>query len=320
MPSADHGPARWTGASCPFSAVAKLTRVGLAGLAIAAGVAGRVWAAVVALPARATFTANLEYARAGGEKLLLDACIPAGAGPFPAVIVVHGGGWVGGNKTMFVTPMLQPLTNAGFAWFSINYRLAPRYRYPACVEDVETAIRWVKANAARERIDPARIALLGESSGGHLVDWAAVRETEATRVAAVVAFYAPCDLLAETRHRGVLGVTMIGLFGLNTFNAAAEKTLHDASPLNYVHAGMPPFLLLHGTADKTVPYELSVAWNARLKQLGVPCQLITEPNAPHGMSGWAKFDPAFPAKVITWLRLRLGPMAAANSAPAGPTS
>jgi alpha-L-fucosidase 2 len=275
--------------------------------------------APAAVRARASFTSNLEYARVDGERLLLDASIPDGPGPFPAVIVVHGGGWVGGSKTMFVTPMLKPLSAGGFAWFSINYRLAPRHRYPACIEDLDTAIRWVKAHAAQERIDPRRIALLGESAGGYLVDQAAVRATDETRVAAVVAFYAPCDLLAQARYRGALGVTMVGLFGLNVFNDSAAKTLHDGSPLNYVHAGMPPFLLLHGTADKTVPYPQSVEWQARLKKLGVPCQLITIPGAPHGMSGWDKFDPAFPAKVVTWLRIHLGPVAVANAAPSGPS-
>jgi alpha-L-fucosidase 2 len=113
---------------------------------------------------------------------------------------------------------------------------------------------------------------------------------------------------------------MVGLFGLNVFNDAAAKTLHDASPLNYLHAGLPPFLLLHGTADKTVPYVQSVEWQARLKELGVPCQLITIRDGPHGMSGWDKFDPAFPAKVVTWLRLRLGPVAAATPGLAVPPS
>jgi len=250
---------------------------------------------------------NVVYGIAGKEKLLLDAFIPPGEGPFPAVILVHGGGWVSGNKTNYVTPMIGPLDKAGIASFSINYRLAPKYRYPACVDDLETSIRWVRANAAVYRVDPERIALLGESAGGHLVEWAAVRASGDTRVAAVVAFYAPCDLLAETRTRGVLGVTMIGLFGINTFNAAAEKILHDASPLNYAHSGMPPFLLLHGTADSTVLYEQSLNWQARLRELNVPCSLIPIQGGIHGMDRWLAIDPAFPAKVVSWLKLRLAP-------------
>src|SRR5213075_2196302 len=87
-----------------------------------------------------------------GESLKLDAYVPEGAGPFPAVILVHGGGWTagdksGGPKKALIAPMQEPLERAGFAWFSVNYRLAPKHRYPACIEDVEAAIRWVKSHA-----------------------------------------------------------------------------------------------------------------------------------------------------------------------------
>src|SRR5690349_2671850 len=101
----------------------------------------------------ATFRADLEYGQADGESLRLDACVPDGPGPFAAVILVHGGAWNSGDKSGgsgkgLMAPMFEPLTRAGFAWFSINYRLAPKHPYPACIEDVETAIRWVKAHAA----------------------------------------------------------------------------------------------------------------------------------------------------------------------------
>jgi dipeptidyl aminopeptidase/acylaminoacyl peptidase len=100
---------------------------------------------------------------------------------------------------------------------------------------------------------------------------------------------------------------MIGLFGINTFNAAAEKILHDASPLNYAHAGMPPFLLLHGTADRTVLFAQSQNWQARLRELGVACDLIPIQGGIHGMDGWSRLDPAYSAKVVSWLKLRLEP-------------
>ena len=102
--------------------------------------------------APATLPANvqtdIEYGRVGDYRLLLDTCAPGGDGPFPVVIIVHGGGWSGGDKERDITPLMQPFTSAGFTWFSINYRLAPKNRWPACFEDVQTAIRWVKANAA----------------------------------------------------------------------------------------------------------------------------------------------------------------------------
>ena len=135
------------------------------------------------------------------------------AGPFPAVLVVHGGGWSGGDRTRAARSLLEPLTRAGVAWLSIDYRLAPKHRYPAPVEDVETAILWVKAQARRLRIDPQRIALLGESAGGHLVAEAAVRSRDDTRVAAVVPFFAPVDLESDTDRRGGLSASLQGLFG-----------------------------------------------------------------------------------------------------------
>jgi pectinesterase len=91
---------------------------------------------------------DLEYSRAGGESLRLDACVPDGKGPFPAVILVHGGGWSSGDKTTGVDPLFAPFSKSGLGWFSINYRHAPKHRYPASVDDVEAAIRWVKEHAA----------------------------------------------------------------------------------------------------------------------------------------------------------------------------
>ncbi|MGE3778892.1 MAG: alpha/beta hydrolase fold domain-containing protein, partial [Pirellulaceae bacterium] len=134
------------------------------------------------------------FAEAAGEKLTLDVFVPEGPGPFPTCILVHGGGFTRGDKQSFIKPLFEPLSQAGFVWLSINYRLAPQHRWPACLEDVETAIRWVKAHASDYKVDTRRLALIGESAGGHLVSMAGARATDATRVAAVVPFYAPHDL------------------------------------------------------------------------------------------------------------------------------
>src|SRR4051812_12135817 len=171
---------------------------------------------------------DIEYGRAAGESLKLDAYVPDGAGPFPAVILVHGGGWNGGDKSGgpkkgYMAPMHEPLAKAGFAWFSINYRLAPKHPYPACIEDVETAIRWVKANAAKYHLDPLRIALSGESAGGHLVQLAMVRADESTRMAAVVPFYGRCELISDLKPGAELRVNYAQLFGRKTFDEVAQK-------------------------------------------------------------------------------------------------
>src|SRR5579871_6755464 len=120
---------------------------------------------------RAAVISDIEYARASGESLKLDASIPDGPGPFPAAILVHGGGWVAGDKEQYIIYIFDPLSRAGFAWFSINYRLAPKHKFPAAMEDTEAAIRFVKANAKKYKVDTSRIALIGESAGGHIVSW-----------------------------------------------------------------------------------------------------------------------------------------------------
>ena len=109
---------------------------------------------------------NIEYGRVGNVPLLLDACHPDGDGPFPAVIIVHGGGWIGGHREHSVQPLFEPLAKAGFAWFSISYRLATNLmQFGVAVQDVQTAINHVRANARAYNIDPDRIAVLGESAG-----------------------------------------------------------------------------------------------------------------------------------------------------------
>src|SRR5215218_4889855 len=112
---------------------------------------------------------DIEYGRVAGGPLLMDVSVPEGKGPFPAVIIVHGGGWIGGDRQFSVQPLFSPLGQAGFAWFSISYRLATDLlQFGVAVEDVQTAIGFVRQNAAKYNVDPQRIAVLGESAGAHL--------------------------------------------------------------------------------------------------------------------------------------------------------
>jgi len=260
----------------------------------------------------ATFQSDLEYGKAAGENLRLDACVPDGAGPFAAVILVHGGAWNAGDKSGgpskgYMAPMHEPLTRAGLAWFSINYRLAPKHRYPACIEDVETAIRWVKAHAAEFHVDPNRIALSGESAGGHLVALAAVRANDATRVAAVVPFYGPFDLVGRLQPGDALSANMQALFGSEKFDGPTATLMHEASPIEHVKPGLPPFLLVHGSADTRVDHRQSVDFQAALRKAGVPCDLITVQGGTHGMKGWADLGSDYQAQVVAWLQRTLAP-------------
>ncbi|HEX8324729.1 MAG TPA: alpha/beta hydrolase [Tepidisphaeraceae bacterium] len=261
-------------------------------------------------PVSATVTKDVIYGRAGGVALRLDASVPAGDGPHPAVILVHGGGWQGGDKSNF-RALFEPLTQAGYAWFSVNYRLAPKFPFPACVDDVETAVQWVKAHAAEYNVDPDRIALLGESAGGHLVELVTARAGDKSplRPAAVVALYAPSDLHAlakATQARGIPIAPMLrSLFGLDKWDAAAEGMLRAMSPVTHVRAGLPPFLLLHGTADQLVPIAQSTAFQAACQAVGVPCDLITVEGGPHGMMFWNLMDPSYKGKILAFLERQL---------------
>jgi acetyl esterase len=265
---------------------------------------------------------DVEYSRVDGKPLLLDLHIPDGKGPFPAAIVVHGGGFDQGTKKSYVGPLLEVLTKANFAWFSIDYRLAPDYRFPQPVEDVNAAIRWVKTNAKTYHVDPAKIALTGESAGAYLITYAATHETPETRLAATVEFYGPTDyarlallrrdhperfdMASANRHLANGGG--IRYFGLQTLDDAGLKRLAEISPVNAVHKGMAPFLIIHGTADNQVAYELSPSMCEAMKKAGVKCDLITVEGGGHGMSSWEK-APAmqhWKPEMVEWLRKTMG--------------
>src|SRR5580658_1950801 len=260
---------------------------------------------LVALFGRVVFAddkPDIEYGRASGESLRLDAHIPDGSGPFPVVIMVHGGGWTTGDKNKDVTVVLEPLTKSGeFAWFSINYRMAPTNRWPACYEDVQTAICWVKTHATEYKGDSQRIALLGYSAGGQLTCLAAVQAKDDTHVQAVVGISPATDLVADTERRGGLSTSLQALLGRATVDDVTKALLKEISPINFVKPGLPPFLLVQGDADKTVTYEQTLAFMSKLKENHVPCEIVTVKGAPHRITDWDKFDASYKEKLIAWL-------------------
>jgi pectinesterase len=252
-------------------------------------------------PPPARFERDVEYARPGGESLRLDACTPPGPGPFAAAILVHGGGWTSGERAQAARELRRPLTRAGIAWLAVSYRLAPQHTYPAPVEDVLAAVRWTQKSGRRLHVDGQRIALVGESAGGHLVADAAVRTSGDTPVAAVVPFFAPVDLESDTDRRGGLSVSMRALFGRTDLDETARAALRDGSPIRRVRPGLPPFLLVHGTADMSVPYEQSVRMQKALRESGVACDLITVPDGTHGTRDWDERLPGYADQVVAWI-------------------
>ena len=260
---------------------------------------------------------DVEYGHPGGKPLLLDLHVPDGPGPFPAAILVHGGGFDEGSKSTNVRPLFEPLANAGFAWFSIDYRLAPEVRFPQQGEDVDTAIRWVKAHAEEYHVDVRKIALIGESAGGFLVNYAGTHYTPETKVRAVVDFYGPSDYgkLAELRRDHPERFNMASLnrhaahgggihyFGLEQLDAAGLEKLHRVSPLAAVHKGMPPFLVIQGNKDDQVAYEQSTEFCDAMKKSGAGCELIVIEGGGHGMGSWkAAGMQHWKPEMIAWLK------------------
>jgi len=252
---------------------------------------------------------DIEYARYGEMRLNLDAGLPQTAAPCPAVIVVHGGGWVRGDRAVDVAPLLQPLSDAGFAWFSISYRLVNDFtQFGAGIEDVQAAIRFVKAHAAEYNVDPNRIALVGESAGGHLAAMAALADDPATRVNAVVALYAPTDLAAIARTSKQVPQWIRDNLQGTPFEAIILARLKELSPIEHVRRDMPPFLLIHGTADTLVPFEQSRAMCDRMKAAGARCELYAVEGAGHGVRWWESsgvVSRSYKREMVRWLKERL---------------
>ena len=248
---------------------------------------------------------DIEYSRAGGMSLRLDASIPDGSGPFPAAILVHGGGWVRGDRRIDLAPLFTPLSDAGIAWFTISYRLvAEPLQFGVAIDDVEAAVRFVKDHAAEYRVDPDRTALIGESAGGQLAAMAALSKAPGTSVKAVVLLYAPTDLVALLNAASeLLPPSVRDRLKDTPLEGLLVGILAQLSPINKVRPDMPPFLLIHGTADPIVPIEQSRALCKKMESVGASCELFPVPGAGHGMRRWE--SDAWKKELIGWLREQL---------------
>lgn len=256
-------------------------------------------------PGTGTFTTieALEYANVDGKPLLLDLRIPDGPGPYPVIIYLHSGAWISGDRTGGAA--LRQAAR-GYAVANIDYRLAPQYTWPAQVEDAKAAIRWVRANAARFKLDPDRVGIFGASAGAHIGAVAGMSGGVASleglhlgnaqfssRVKAVVDFYGPTDLL-KLEDQKLPCIPLNGnadymppslLMGC-PIQQCKEKTA-TANPITYITPDDPPFLIMHGLLDCLVPFGQSVLLHVALEEKGVSSTLILIPAGEHGGN---KFD------------------------------
>ncbi len=211
----------------------------------------------------------------------LDAWVPTGTGPHPAVVLVHGGGWEAGDRVTYIAPMFALAASKGLAWVSIDYRLTPAVTNTEQVADVATALTWLRQHAAELRIDPSRLVLVGESASGQLV--AQVARSERT-LAGVVSFYGVYDLEAMAGDPANPRSLARRLFRLTALDAAARTTLREFSPAHNASKDLPPMLLIVGTADRLLAQQRD--YHAALKAVGARVEAAEIVGAPHGMEAW----------------------------------
>jgi acetyl esterase/lipase len=244
------------------------------------------------VPAGVLFEKNIEYSNPDDQHLQLNMARPKeGAGPFPAVICIHGGGFRAGTRESFNGLCLQ-LAERGYVAVTVSYRLAPKYQFPAAVYDVKAAVRWMRANAEKYQIDPDRIGTTGGSAGGHLAQFlgvtSGVKKFEgdggnaeySSSVKCVVNFYGPSDFTksydASVDAKDVLPLFLGG-------NLEQERHRHiESSPLYWVTPEAAPTLFVHGTKDAYVAHEQAEWIVERMKAADVEATLMTIENGDHG--------------------------------------
>lgn len=252
------------------------------------------------LPEGTKAVRDIAYVTNGHERQKLDLFIPAGAtNPLPLIVWIHGGAWKAGSKDQ--CPALRYLER-GYAVASINYRLSQDAIFPAQIEDCKAAVRWLRAHAKENHLDPERFAAWGSSAGGHLVALlgtsGGVKDFEtgenlkfSSRVQAVVDFFGPTDFTqmskyslpnapfdhdaADSPESQLIG----GAIQQNKDKAA------KASPLTYVSKDDPPFLIMHGNRDNLVPHQQSELLRDALQKANVPVTLKIIEGAGHGFGG-----------------------------------
>jgi alpha-L-fucosidase 2 len=257
-------------------------------------------------PTTAELRQTIEYARPGGVALALDAFVPAGEGPFPAVIIVHGGGFTGGDRRHAVAPLREALSDGDFVWFSIDYRLAPTHKPGDASDDLDAAVRFVRHNARQFKVDPSRIALLGESAGGYLALMAASRLGR-SQIKAVAAVGGPTQFWTLSPEIIAHLETAFGIKG--------EAALRAVSPVAHVRASMPPVLLLHGSRDSHVPVGQAEALCQTMKAKQQSCELNIIQGGGHSANEWAALPESggFPPVLRSWLSRQLAPAATSDA-------
>jgi acetyl esterase/lipase len=242
-----------------------------------------------------TIKSDIVYGTVDETKLCLDIAFPTKTcDSMPCIVVIHGGAWMQGNKSMH-TDDIKYFAKQGYVSVSVGYRLAPSHRFPAQVEDVKCAIRYLRANAHKFNIDPNQIGAVGYSAGAHLSMMLGTMDKEdglegkggwpdeSSKVQAVVSYFGPTQL--DANDIPLTSVPLVSTFigGLQT---EKPEVYRQASPLTYVSPEDAPMLLFHGTSDPIVPYSQAIKMVTAMTRHNIPGRVELLINADHG-DHWA---------------------------------
>ena len=242
----------------------------------------------VPVPVSPRVEPGIMYASPDGVPLKLDAYLPGSPEPHPGVILIHGGAFRSGERA-WETYLATALVDAGFAAFSIDYRLAPEFPFPAAVDDVLAAVAWVRAHAAEYGVDPREIGAIGESAGGHLAAMLAVLGRDSldtgSRIAAAVSWSGPIDLNALVRDAGDVvsgGLTIRDVVEefLGCRGVSCARLFRKASPVTFVDPSDAPMLLVN-SVEELIPIAEAREMAAELRRAGVSVRVIEMPGDKH---------------------------------------
>lgn len=229
-------------------------------------------------PGRTRRRDNVLYGRAGGRRLRLDVYLPRHSSERrPAVVQIHGGAWVVGDKRTQGLPLMRHLADHGWVGFNVNYRLSPGATFPDHLIDIKRAIAWIREHAEEYGVDPSFVAVTGGSAGGHLASLAALTSEDSqyqpgfehadTSVQACIPVYAIYDFTDRLRSHGPrFRDAFIGPIVLKAFYDDEPERFEEASPLDRIHAAAPPFFVVHGDRDTMAPLADAREFVERLRQ------------------------------------------------------
>lgn len=271
-------------------------------------------AAELVVPSDVILDKGVEYTSIPHGKLAMDIVRPKAGGSYPAVILIHGGGFSAGNRESYL-PMAIRLAQNGYVAATVSYRLTPTYQFPIPLYDIKAAVRFVRANAGRFHVDTAHVAAIGASAGATWSQFLAVTRNvprfegnganrdQSSSVDCAVSYYGRSDMRRAYEGSRNAATALPALLGGDRMNAIDQHYL--ASPLHWITPDSAPILAVHGTRDQNVPFEQSLYLVERMRSMGIEAEMETIAEAGHGFKG-ADEERAF-TRTLDFLNRKLKP-------------